>query len=221
MFDGLVRRYDLLNTVLSLGLDRRWRAAAIGTLDLPPRAKVLDLGCGSGVLSQLLADRATVVGLDVSQEMLRLAQQRMAGRVHLVRGSAFQLPFRGGSFDAAVSGFVLRNLRDLNGAFRELARVLRPGGQIALLDATQPPNALVRRLFDAYFGLAAPALGALVGQRQAYRYLVRSLAHLPPAPELCAMLEAAGFNNCIARPLDFGAVPLFTARRHGTALASP
>jgi demethylmenaquinone methyltransferase / 2-methoxy-6-polyprenyl-1,4-benzoquinol methylase len=212
MFDGLVRRYDLLNSVMSLGLDRRWRAAAIQAIDPAPDARILDLGCGSGALSLPLSGRTTVVGLDVSQEMLRLAQQRLRGQVQLVRGSAFKLPFPDGSFTAIVSGFVLRNLRDLETAFRELARVLTPGGRIALLDATEPPNPVIRRLFDWYFGLAAPALGSLAGQREAYSYLVRSLAHLPPAADMCALIERAGFASSEAHALDFGAVTLFTGR---------
>ncbi|MBV8083626.1 MAG: ubiquinone/menaquinone biosynthesis methyltransferase [Chloroflexi bacterium] len=228
MFDGIVDRYDLLNHLMSLGLDRRWRARAVAALGpLPPGARVLDLGCGSGDLCLALARQGIApVGLDVSQSMLDLAARRLSsspaeaveGRVRvpaisLVRASAFQLPFPDGAFAGAISGFVLRNLRDLDGAFRELSRVLAPGARVALLDATEPPNPVIRRLFDTYFGVAAPALGALFGHRQAYAYLVRSLAHLPARPEMCRMLQSAGLTQAHAEPLDFGAVTLFTARK--------
>ncbi|HEU0168494.1 MAG TPA: class I SAM-dependent methyltransferase [Chloroflexota bacterium] len=221
MFDGIVERYDLLNRLISLGLDRRWRSRALAALGpLPPGARVLDLGCGTGDLCRALArESLSPVGVDVSQAMLTVARRRLSssvilsaakdlapsqssparvspdasvpGTVSLVRGSAFDLPFP-------------------DGAFRELSRVLAPGARVALLDATEPPNPLLRRVFDLYFGVAAPALGALFGHRQAYAYLVRSLAHLPPRPQMCAMLESAGLIHAAATPLDFGAVTLFT-----------
>ncbi len=220
MFDGLVDHYDRLNRLLSWGLDRRWRAAACRSLDLAPGSRVLDLGCGSGDLSLALTPRFRVVGLDISERMLRLAARRLAGRAALLRGSVFQLPFPAAAFDGLVSGFVLRNLYDLPAAFAEMARVVAPGGRVALLDAVEPGNPLVRRLFDAYFGRVAPALGALVGQRRAYQYLVRSLAHLPPPRQLCRLLEEAGFSDCRARPLQLGAVTLLTAARRSASEGS-
>jgi demethylmenaquinone methyltransferase/2-methoxy-6-polyprenyl-1,4-benzoquinol methylase len=151
--------------------------------------------------------------VDVSQEMLRLGQRTYGGRVRFVQGSAFRLPFRPGSFDAALSGFVLRNLADLPGAFEELARVLRSGGRVALVDITEPRRPLFRRLFDAYFRTAAPALGALAGRAGAYRYLVGSLGQIPPPEDVIAMLATAGFARAAARPLTGGMVTLFTATR--------
>jgi len=213
MFDGLVERYDLLNDVLSLGLDRRWRRSTAAALQSRPKDRVLDLGCGTGRLGMLLADRHAVTGVDVSGAMLREARRRYSGRVNLVQGSAFRLPFADSSFGGAVSAFVLRNLDDLPGAFAEMARVVAPGGGVALVDITEPSRPVTRRLFDAYFGTAAPALGALVGKRDEYRYLVRSLAQLPPPEELCEMLRTAGFTGCAARPLTGGMVTLFTAMR--------
>jgi demethylmenaquinone methyltransferase / 2-methoxy-6-polyprenyl-1,4-benzoquinol methylase len=215
MFDGLVDRYDLLNDVLSLGLDRWWRRAAASALDASPGERVLDLGCGTGRLGMLLAARYTVIGLDVSQAMLGQARRLYRRRLSLVQGSAFRLPFADSSFGGAASAFVLRNLNDLPGAFAELGRVVVPGGGLALVDITEPSRPAVRMIFDAYFGTAAPALGALVGKGDEYRYLVRSLAHLPAPKEMCGMLEAAGFHGCAARPLTGGMVTLFTATRGG------
>lgn len=212
MFDGLVERYDLLNRLISLGLDRGWRRATIAAVQAQPADRVLDLGCGTGDLLALLAGRARPAGMDVSAQMLARARTRLGGSAGLVRGSAFQLPFADSAFQGAVSAFVLRNLRGLEAAMAELARVLAPGGRIALLDATEPPS-LVRPLFDGWFRLAAPALGALVGRRNAYQYLASSLAQIPPPAEMCRLLSHAGFEDCRARPLSLGVVTLFTAIR--------
>jgi len=214
MFDGIVDRYGLVNSLLSLGLDRVWRragvrAAAPGRGDL-----VLDLGCGTGELATALArGGASVVGVDASERMVAAARARAPSGVTLVRASAFRLPFGDATFDAAASAFVLRNLHDLPGAFAELARVVRPGGRLALVDITEPPTPALRRLFDAYFSVAAPALGGIVGHRAAYAYLARSVAQLPPATDLCADLRRAGFSRARAHPLTGGMVTLFSGRR--------
>jgi demethylmenaquinone methyltransferase/2-methoxy-6-polyprenyl-1,4-benzoquinol methylase len=213
MFDGLVERYDLLNDVLSFGLDRWWRRAAAAALQAAPGDRVLDLGCGTGRLGSLLSPRHRVTGLDVSFAMLRQARRGSSGRPALVQGSAFHLPFADGSFGGAVSAFVLRNLDDLPAAFAELARVVAEGGGIALVDITEPTRPWMRRLFDAYFGVAAPALGTLVGKRDEYVYLVRSLAHLPPPDELREILDREGFVGCRARALTGGMVTLVSATR--------
>jgi demethylmenaquinone methyltransferase/2-methoxy-6-polyprenyl-1,4-benzoquinol methylase len=145
--------------------------------------------------------------------MLRQASRRSEGKLALVQGSAFRLPFRNRTFGGAVSAFVLRNLDDLARAFEELARVLAPGGRIVLLDITEPSRPWVRRAFDAYFRRAAPAVGALVGKREDYRYLVASLSHLPDRAKLCRMLNDAGFMNCSASPMSGGVVTLLCAVR--------
>jgi len=215
LFDGVVDRYDLLNGLLSLGLDRRWRLATARAVRSSPGQLVLDLGCGTGDLSLALAARGLrVVGVDLSHGMLVRARRKTSGRdVRLVRGSAFALPFAGATFAGAASGFVLRNLNDLPRAFTELARVVRPGGSVALVDITEPRSPILRRAFDAYFGTVAPALGSLVGKRDAYRYLVGSLVQLPPPSEVQRLLQEAGFEHPQARPLTGGMVTLFTAMK--------
>jgi demethylmenaquinone methyltransferase/2-methoxy-6-polyprenyl-1,4-benzoquinol methylase len=220
MFDDLVERYDLVNSLLSMGLDRSWRRSAANAARTSGSGRILDLGCGTGELGLLLADRNHVVGLDVSHRMLLAAKRKGWDRLILARGSAFALPFAGGAFGGAVSGFVLRNLDDLPLAFSELSRVLEPGAPVALVDITEPRNPLVRRLFDAYLAVAAPALGWLVGRRAEYRYLVRSLAQLPEPAEICTLLERAGFERCAARPLTGGMVTLFTAHVPTSAAGS-
>jgi demethylmenaquinone methyltransferase / 2-methoxy-6-polyprenyl-1,4-benzoquinol methylase len=211
MFDDIVGRYDLVNGLLSLGLDRVWRRAAIRAVPFGPGDRILDLGCGTGDLSRQLARAgARPVGLDVSHRMLVEANRKLSDAGALVQGSAFSLPFADGAFAGAVSGFVLRNLNDLRRAFDELARVIRPGGRIGLVDITEPRSRVVRRGFDAYFGTVVPALGGLIGKREAYRYLARSLGQLPPPAEVCQMLEAAGFRDVAGRALTGGMVTLFT-----------
>jgi demethylmenaquinone methyltransferase/2-methoxy-6-polyprenyl-1,4-benzoquinol methylase len=222
MFDEIVPRYDLVNDVLSMGMDRWWRRAVMRSLRAEIGAPVLDVGCGTGRLAELAARDHRVVGVDVSFEMLAAASARRpasgdpstpAGRVHLVQGSVFRLPFADGAFGGAVSGFVLRNLDDLPGAFAELTRVLQAGAGISIVDITEPASPLRRRLFDAYFRVAAPLAGGLAGQRDAYRYLVRSLANLPPPQEVGRMLADAGAERVRWRALPPGMVTLWTARR--------
>ena len=213
MFDEIVPRYDLVNDVLSAGMNRAWRRSASGELHVVRGLPVLDLGCGTGRLAELAAAEHQVVGVDVSAAMLVAAAERLRGRVRLVQGSAFRLPFHDDAFGGAASGFVLRNLDDLQGAFHEMARVLAPGAGVVLVDITEPREPLRRRLFDAYFRLAAPFVGGLAGRREAYRYLVRSLANLPPAKEVATMLYRAGCERVRWRVLPPGVVTLWTARR--------
>jgi demethylmenaquinone methyltransferase / 2-methoxy-6-polyprenyl-1,4-benzoquinol methylase len=215
MFDRLVGRYDLLNDVLSMGMDRWWRRAALAAIDPRPEDLVLDVGCGTGALTAAMAARTAVVGLDVSPAMLDRARTRLRGRAGatLVQGSAFRLPFREGAFTAVTSAFVLRNLDDLPAAFGEMGRVSGPGARLALVDITEPSSRGLRRAFDAYFRIAAPTAGRLVGQADAYRYLVRSLAHLPPPEEMIRMLERAGFDQLRSRRLTGGIATLFSGRR--------
>lgn len=218
MFDGVATRYDFVNSVLSMGMDRRWRRrAADATPTTGGGDLVLDMGCGSGKLGELLAERGQtrVIGVDVSHEMLRTANRSFGRRQRFARGSVFDLPFSDDTFTAAVSGFVLRNLNDLFRAFEELRRVVRPGGTVALVDITGPRSRWLRIGFNAYFSTVAPLLGAAVGEPQAYRYLARSLAQLPAPQELAGMLASAGFEEVRATPLTLGMVTLWTARVPG------
>lgn len=213
MFDSVVDRYDLVNGLLSFGLDRWWRRKTAGVLAaLPEGSRVLDLGCGTGKLGGLLVPRARVVGIDLSHRMLASAA-KAGRRLDLIRGSVFALPFADSSFQGATSGFVLRNLDDLQAAFDELARVVLPGGRIAIVDITGPRSRLLRKPFNLYFGTVAPLLGRLVGEGDAYRYLAGSLAQLPQPRTVCMMFEQAGFTGVRARPLSFGMVTLWTGTR--------
>jgi demethylmenaquinone methyltransferase/2-methoxy-6-polyprenyl-1,4-benzoquinol methylase len=212
MFDNIAPRYDLVNRIMTFGLDRRWRRAAVNALGLGPGSTVLDLGCGTGDLClDLTAAHHPPVGLDMSIGMLTHARTAAP----LVQADALLLPLAGSSFDGAVSGFTLRNFVALSPVFTELARVIRPGGRIALLDVSSPANPVLRAGHSVYFGHVVPRIGAVLSDGAAYRYLPRSVAYLPPAEELLNQLRGAGFDAVERRLLSGGLTQLITATRSG------
>ena len=213
MFDRIAPRYDLMNRLMTFGIDRGWRRRAIAALGLGAGERVLDLACGSGDLAIAAAEAgARVVGLDFSAGMLRAAQERGVG-CGLVRADALALPFADGAVDAVVSGFALRNFVDLAAAFAESARVLRPGGRLALLEVDRPASALLRFGHAIYFRRIVPLLGALLADRDAYAYLPESTAYLPEEAALFAMLRGAGFTSLRKQSLLGGAAQLVTGAR--------
>lgn len=213
MFDRIAPRYDLMNRLMTFGVDRGWRRRAIAALDLHPGERILDLACGSGDLAAVAAGRgAHVVGLDFSAGMLRAARQRRVP-CGLVRGDALALPFADGALDAVVSGFALRNFVDVGAALAESARVLRRGGRLALLEVDRPASAFLRLGHAVYFRRVVPILGALISERAAYAYLPESTAYLPDEPVLRATLRAAGFTAVAKQSLLGGAAQLVTAAR--------
>lgn len=213
MFDRIAPRYDALNRLLTGGLDQRWRGLALDAARIGPGDRVLDLACGTGDLTEAAAARgARVVGVDFSRGMLRGARRRgiAAG---LVQGDALALPLRAGSADAAVCGFALRNFTALVPVFAELARVLAPGGRLALLEVDRPRARWLAAAHSLYFDRIVPRIGAWLSDRAAYAYLPRSTGYLPPAPELLALLAEAGFAGVTRRRLLLGVAQLVTATR--------
>jgi demethylmenaquinone methyltransferase/2-methoxy-6-polyprenyl-1,4-benzoquinol methylase len=210
MFDAIAPRYELVNRVMTLGLDQGWRRRTVHALALPPGSTVVDLACGTGDLCRQL-ERAGygAVGVDLSLGML--VHARTAGP--LVEGDAARLPFRASAADGAVSGFALRNFADLDAALGELARIVRPGGRIALLDVAVPCRPVLRAGHAVYFGHVAPRIGALLSDPDAYRYLPRSVAYLPPTDELLTRIGRAGFGAVERQLLSGGITQLLTATR--------
>jgi demethylmenaquinone methyltransferase/2-methoxy-6-polyprenyl-1,4-benzoquinol methylase len=211
MFDRLAPDYDRMNRLISLGLDRGWRRATVAELGLGAGARVVDLACGTGDLcDELAASGCIPVGIDYSAGMLASAHTRAP----LVRGDAARLPFRDRSLDGVICGFALRNFVELTQVFGEVARVLRPGGRFAALDASVPSNPLLRAGNAIWFRGAVPLLGRLLTHDgDAYSYLPRSTAYLPPAEVLADALGEAGFVDTRHHTLTGGSVLVISGTR--------
>lgn len=210
MFDAIAPRYDLLNRLLTFGMDVGWRRKTVRSLQLPAGSVVLDLACGTGDLCRELAKRGyRPVGVDRSAGML--AAQRTTAP--LVRGDALRLAFPANSVDGIVCGFALRNFASLKPFFAECVRVLRPGGRVALLEVAEPENPVLRWGHGLYFGTVVPLVGGLLSDRDAYQYLPKSVAYLPPPTRMVAMMAEAGLGNASRRALSTGIAQLLTGTR--------
>ncbi len=217
MFDRIAPRYDLLNHLLSAGIDTRWRKRAVELLDLREPARILDLCTGTAdlLIEALVRDpRLFGVGADLSGEMLvrgarKLERRGLASRSGLLGGDGERLPLAGQSFDGALVSFGIRNMGDPPAALRELHRVLRPGGRLVVLEFSTPKGAL-GALYRVYFHRILPRIGGWVsGDRSAYSYLPASVARFPGPREFAALLEGAGFRSVSARPLSGGIAHLY------------
>jgi len=226
MFDAIAPRYDLLNHLLSGGIDRRWRAAAIKSLDLAGGETLVDVCCGTADVA-LEARRgpsaaARVVGIDFSGAMLGLGRQKVglareSGRIALIRGDATRLPIASRSADAVTIAFGIRNVERPENACAELVRVLRPGGRLAILEFGVPRVPCIKPLYLWYFTHVLPRIGrAISGHGAAYSYLPASVGTFAPPPEFVGTLRAAGFVDVRADPLTFGIVYLYTGRLSGS-----
>jgi demethylmenaquinone methyltransferase/2-methoxy-6-polyprenyl-1,4-benzoquinol methylase len=211
MFDRLAPRYDRMNRIISLGMDKGWRRRTVDALAAVAGGTVVDLACGTGDLCRDLAARGyTPIGLDFSAGMLAAARVDAP----LVRAVGAALPVATASVEGVTCGFALRNFVDLDAVFAECARVLRPGGRLAALDATVPTNPLMRAGNAVWFRGAVPLLGRVVAHdAEAYRYLPKSTAYLPPIPELEDRVRAAGFRDVRHATLTGGSVLLLPGTR--------
>lgn len=219
MFDQIARRYDFVNRVISLGLDKGWRRRTVKALQLGERPRVLDVATGTGDLAIDIARAcagADVVGLDPSPNMLAIAARKLArrglsDRVSLVQGDARALPHTDCEFDAATIAFGIRNVPDRLAALREMARVVRPGGRIAVLELGEPRRGLFGRAARFHARHIVPRLGALLSGSREYAYLQRSVAAFPPAEQFAALMGRAGMQVVEVTPLAFGACTLYVA----------
>lgn len=224
MFDSISRRYDLLNRLMTFGLDRKWRRKAVDRLGVKSGGSYVDAGCGTGDLCLEIAGRVaaggtvSVRGVDFSENMLRVGQEKVRARgletsITLLRGDALALPFPDASADGVISGFVMRNLGDRMAALREWRRVLRPGGRCVILELALPETGLLRGLYAVISRTLVPLVGAMLSKRKAYVYLLDSIRSFPSPSVFQEMLREAGFSGVTSEPLFFGAVRIHCGNR--------
>lgn len=218
MFDSIAPRYDLLNRVLSLGIDQQWRTQAIQLLEDDQPQRILDVATGTADLAikaeDLLHPRQ-VVGVDLSAEMLRFGREKirkrgLSGRITLQQADAEMLPFSDDTFDAALVAFGVRNFEDLEAGLRDIARVLRPDGALVVLEFSYPRQTPIKQLYRFYSTHVLPRIGGAISSNDsAYQYLPESVAAFPDGPDFLARMQAAGYDDLLWKPLTFGIASLY------------
>jgi demethylmenaquinone methyltransferase / 2-methoxy-6-polyprenyl-1,4-benzoquinol methylase len=202
MFDRIAPVYDLMNSVMSAGIDARWRRAALAAARLGPAMRVLDVACGTGVLTRMAANAiapgGTALGIDLSERMLKRASRARSTSgvaIEYRLGDALALPVEDAGFDAVLIGFGLRNLPDYAAGLREMARAARPGGRIVVLEIAVPRASLPRIAFRTWFERVVPVVGRLIGGGNAYRYLPLSLDTYPEPEQVAGLMREIGLTN--------------------------
>ncbi len=229
MFDAIAGRYDLRNRGLGVGLDRGWRERAVRELNFAGTETVLDLCTGTGDLALAMVDHRarprSVIGVDFSGAMLSLARGKIArttGKITLARGDATRIPLRDGAVDAVTIAFGIRNVQSPELAFREIARVLKKNGRVAILEFSLPRSPLIRGVYLWYFRNVLPLIGRLVSRHpSAYSYLPESVEAFPAPEALLEMIARCSFSRAYAVPMAFGAVYLFVATSTANVGAQP
>lgn len=221
MFASIATRYDLLNHLLSVNVDKRWRRIVASRvreklLPSPEESTILDVACGTGDLAQTLFEStgARIVATDFCRPMLTIAAGKVERQIRFVEGDALSLPFNDLSFDLVTIAFGLRNLSNAEEGLRELRRVLKPGGWVAVLEFSKPVNRVLRPLFGFYFSKILPLMGGIIsGSRSAYTYLPDSVQRFPDQEKLLRLMQQAGFAQVSYENLTGGIAALHLGRR--------
>ena len=222
MFDNIAPKYDLLNHTLSMSIDRVWRRRVVGEVRRAKPGRILDVATGTGDLAIAMARRirdVQVLGVDLSEQMLAVARRKIEargldGRIVLDRGDAERLAVADASVDVATVAFGVRNFGDLGAGLRELARTIKPGGKVVILEFSRPRNRVLRALYEFYSYKILPRIGGLVSRdKRAYEYLPASVGEFPAPEEFMAMMARAGFRNCRARSQSFGIAQIYIGER--------
>ena len=222
MFDNIAPKYDLLNHTLSMSIDRVWRRRVVGEVRRAKPGRILDVATGTGDLAIAMARRirdVQVLGVDLSEQMLAVARRKIEargldGRIVLDRGDAERLAVADASVDVATVAFGVRNFGDLGAGLRELARTIKPGGKVVILEFSRPRNRVFRALYEFYSYKILPRIGGLVSRdKRAYEYLPASVGEFPAPEEFMAMMARAGFRSCRARSQSFGIAQIYIGER--------
>lgn len=220
MFDNIAHRYDVLNRVMTCGIDRNWRRVAVDALSRVKPRSILDIATGTGDLAISMACRypeSTVTGVDLSSGMIavgieKVERARLESRVKLMEADALKLPFADGTFDAVTVAFGVRNFEHIDRGYREMLRVLRAGGMLCVLELTPPSSSVLRPFYNLYTSTAIPLAGwMLSGDASAYKYLPRSIAAAPVRSSMTEIMTEAGFKDCQFRDFFPGVCALYTA----------
>lgn len=221
MFNNIAGKYDFLNHFLSMGIDKGWRKKAIAEVAKVQPQQILDVATGTGDLAIAASGLKPkhITGIDIADQMLEVGRKKISDlhlseTITLQNGDSENMPFATNAFDAVTCAYGVRNFEHLDKGFAEMARVMRPGGKLAILEFSHPKKFPVKQLYRFYFRFILPTLGKLVSKHsRAYTYLPESVMAFPEGKELCKRLELAGFKEAKARPLTFGITTLYTATK--------
>jgi demethylmenaquinone methyltransferase / 2-methoxy-6-polyprenyl-1,4-benzoquinol methylase len=218
MFDNIAPRYDVLNRILSGGIDQQWRRKAIAMIQADSHSRILDVATGTGDLAILAAslDPDEIVGVDIAEKMLQVGRVKIEKRglsslIKLKHGDAEQLPFSEKSFDAAMVAFGVRNFEDLSAGLKDISRVLKPGGRLVVLEFSRPRHFPIKQFYSFYGRFILPAIGKMIsGDDAAYKYLPESIDAFPDGEEFLDAMESSGFRAVSQKRLTFGIASLYT-----------
>jgi len=222
MFNNIAGKYDFLNHFLSLGIDKGWRKKAIKSIAAIQPKTILDVATGTGDLAIAAAQRidgSRITGVDIAAQMLEVGRKKTAAlqldqRISMQVADSEQLPFADQSFDAVTCAYGVRNFEHLEAGLKEMNRVMRPGGKLAILEFSRPKKFPVKQVYNFYFKYILPSFGKMVSKHStAYTYLPESVMAFPEGQDFCAILQRCGFKLAAARPLTFGITTLYTAEK--------